>query len=50
MIIPRDKNVEVLHSRGGKGPHLNKRKDKKRLRKKLKEKLRQLIKYDEHDD
>jgi len=43
MVKPRDKNIEKIHHRGGKGPHYNKRKDKKYLRKKIKETLRHLI-------
>lgn len=49
MAIPRDKNIETLHHRGGKGPHYNKRKDIKLLRKKFKEKLRRLIQSGEKD-
>ena len=49
MTIPRDKNPENLHHRGGKGPHHDKRKDMKHLRRKFKEKLRRLIQTDKRD-
>ena len=35
----RDKNVEALHHRGGKGIHRNKQKDIRLLRKKIRSEL-----------
>jgi hypothetical protein len=40
MRKPRDKNVEKISQRSGKGPHPTKKKNSKKLRKKLKEKMK----------
>jgi hypothetical protein len=45
---PRDKNVEKLHQRGGKGPHRFK-KNAKQIRKQIKEKIKKII-HKESDD
>ena len=44
MKKPRDKNIEKLRQRGGKGPHRDKEKDPKTWRKRLKEKLKRWAK------
>jgi predicted ABC-type ATPase len=43
MKKPRDRNIEKLHHRGGKGAHRIKKKDAKRIRKRLKEKIKQIL-------
>ena len=40
MRKPRDKNVEKISQRSGKGPHRVKKKDPKILRKRFKEKIK----------
>lgn len=42
MTKPRDKNVEKISQRSGKGPHSNKKKNSRILRKKSKEKIKRL--------
>ena len=43
MKKPRDRNIEKIHHRGGKGAHRIKKKDMKHIRKRLKEKIKQVL-------
>jgi len=43
MKKPRDKNIEKIHHRGGKGAHRIKNKEARWVRKRFKEKLKKIL-------